>query len=216
MRLWISIFTLAIFAGGACLGVALDRKVLPQPQTQVQPAPSAATSWPSFGGWGGWHTSPHLSVSRFSDKLALSSEQERELDFIFELAHRENDLHGRAMREAHDRSRDKVMSIITEDQKKRLDELLAEERRARAEAEIARSVKFYSRFLELSEEQSEKVRGVLSDLRNKRRAAFGEKRDRSQFVAFFKGLREEQNRRMGEILTPEQYSRYLLHEEFDH
>jgi Spy/CpxP family protein refolding chaperone len=203
MRIWVSVFTLAIFAGGTCLGVALSPQV-----RAAAPAPADA-----------WGTKfPELSVSRFSEKLDLSADQDSELEVILDETRRDIEAYARAMRSAHDRSRDRVMTILTDDQKKRLDQLLDEERRGRADSEVARTLRAYSRFLSLSEAQVEPVRGILSEFRQKKRDFFarGDRGgDRTQFRAHLRSLREETNRRMEAILSPEQYGRYVELQELE-
>ena len=68
MKIWILIFSAALFAGGTCLGVALQPKIAP-------PVPPAAKTVPEMP-WES-HRSPQFSVTRFREELKLSDEQDR-------------------------------------------------------------------------------------------------------------------------------------------
>lgn len=200
MRPWITLFALAVFAGGACLGVALDRSVLAQAQ-----AP-ASEPWS-----GGGRSSGELSVTRFASELALSDEQDSELDRILQETHREVGTFGKAMRRTHEQAREAVMKILTEDQKKRLDELLAAERKARADREQEKSVRLYTSLLGLNEAQAKTLADAIADARQKRRDYFSGTAGRGDWAQardFFRKLREEQNRRIQPALSDDQFKHY--------
>ena len=156
MKLWIMIFSAAVFAGGTCLGVALRPKLAP-------PAPKAAA--PAYEPWRG---GPELSVHRFVHDLDLSEDQDAELDRILEDTHRDNDAYGRAMRAAHERARDRVTALLTGEQKQKLDTLLEAERRRRSESEVKKAVDAYTRILKLTPEQAAGLSGVLAEGKNRR------------------------------------------------
>src|SRR3954468_23315716 len=66
MKIWILIFSAALFVGGTCLGVALPPRRAPVPPA-APPAPQPTWTRPS-----GY---PSFSVSRFTAELHLSDEQ---------------------------------------------------------------------------------------------------------------------------------------------
>lgn len=197
MRLWIMIFSAAVFAGGTCLGVALHPRLAPKP-APTPPAPVAES-------WGGWRGGPELSLHRFESQLDLSEEQQQELERIMAEAQRDFEAYGRAMRAAHERSREGIKKLLLEEQKKKLDELVAEERRERSEAEVRKSVEAYARILSLSEAEARGLKEALVEAKAKRREAYEKHRDRS----FFRSVREAQNQRVEKALTPEKFRQYL-------
>jgi Spy/CpxP family protein refolding chaperone len=206
MKIWVMLFTLALFAGGACLGVAVDRNYLaPQP--------------PRAGSPGGRHRRAEISVTDFVHQLSLTEEQDRDLDLILGETQRDVEAYNRAIRDRHERSRERVMALLTADQKKKLDEIKAAEDRKRSEEELNRSLRFYTRLLELDEARAAAVRQVLAELRDKKRDFFRNERhgeDYSQIRPFLRDLKEEQGRRFQAILTSEQFKRYQEFEEWEH
>ena len=210
MKFWILLFSAALFAGGTCLGVALHPKLAaPAPEAVVKPAPEPA--------WSGWRGG-EFSVTRFADKLALSEEQDAELDIILGDTHRDSEAYGRAMRGAHDRARERVTALLTAEQKAKLDTLLADERRLRAEAEVRKAVDAYTKILKLSPEQAKGVAEILAQGKTRRHEYFSEekKRDRDSHRTFFRKLKDDQNAKIQTVLAPEQYAAYLgVQELFD-
>jgi Spy/CpxP family protein refolding chaperone len=77
---------------------------------------------------------------------------------------------GRAMRAAQEKSRERIVEILTPEQKSKLDALMAAERKKRGEAELDRTVAAYRRS-SLNDEQREGFRAVLADGREQRREA---------------------------------------------
>ncbi len=205
MRIWVMLFTLAIFAGGTCLGVAVDRNYLSR-------APQRADVHRG-------HHRREISVTDFVRQIGLTEEQDRELDLILGETQRDVEAFQRAIRDRHARSRDRVMGLLTEDQKKKLDEIKASEDKKRSEEEMARSLRFYTRLLDLDEAKAAAVRQVLVEIKDKKRDFFKTERhgeDYSEIRPFLRGLKEEQNRRFQSVFSPEQYKRYLEFEEWEH
>ncbi len=192
MRIWIMIFSAALFAGGTCLGVALHPKLALR-------APAAAPAAPEPWGW-----RSELSFHRFATELGLSDDQDQKLERIVSETQHRMDSFGFAMRAAHDESRERVKAILTEEQNRKLDDLIAQERRKRSEAEVRRSVEAYTRILALTEEQAAGLREALLEGKAKRREAY-HRGDRS----VFKTIREEQNRRIEKSVAPEQFRKYM-------
>lgn len=199
MKLWIMIFSAAVFAGGTCLGVALRPKLVPA-------APKAAPE-PAWGGWRG-----DISVTRFAHDLDLSEDQDAELDRILEDTHRDNDAYGRAMRAAHERARDRVTSILTGEQKAKLDALIAGEQKRRSEAEVKKAVDAYTRILKLTPEQATGLSGILAEGKNRRHEYYSggdkKKHDRESGRAAFRAIREEQNAKIQKLLPAEAFATY--------
>ena len=109
MRTWIAIFSIALFAGGTCLGVALQPKIKPAPP----PPKVAEPPTPRYFN--------RLSVHGFESELGLSSEQNEQLNQILGDTQIILEEKGRDIRAAHERSRARVMEILTDEQKKKLD-----------------------------------------------------------------------------------------------
>jgi Spy/CpxP family protein refolding chaperone len=202
MRIWILIFSAALFAGGTCLGVALQPKIAP-------PAPPSAKTVPEMP-WES-HRSPQFSVTRFREELKLSDEQDRELDAILSESQEEMQALGRAMRAAQDKSRESLVKILTPEQKAQLESLMAAERKKRSDAELARNVASWQRILTLSDDQADKLRSVLAEGRS-RRHEYKPGVDGRQSR---KESRELQNKAIEKLLTPEQFKRYLDVSELD-
>jgi Spy/CpxP family protein refolding chaperone len=204
MRIWILIFSAALFVGGTCLGVALQPKLVPvakaETKTDAPPPPS----------WGQHHT-PQFSVYRFGAELGLSDEQDQKLEAILSESQADNQAFGRAMRAAQDKTRDRIVEILTPEQKVKLDALMAAERQKRAEAEIARSVATYAKILSLSDEESQALKAALTDSRGRRR----EIKHGEDWQQVRKSSREEQNKKLEKAFTPEHYKRYLEVSELD-
>ena len=204
MKIWILIFSAALFVGGTCLGVALQPKIVPPAPAQ----PKAATENP----WSSSHRPPpQLSVSRFAEDLQLSDEQNRELDAIMSESQDEVQALGRAMRAAHDKSRQRITDILTPDQKKKLDDLMAAERQKRSDAETARLVDNYKSILGLSEEQAASMRTILIDSRKQRH----EFKPGGDWHQARKDSREKQNQRLAEVFSAAQYKQYVAISELE-
>jgi Spy/CpxP family protein refolding chaperone len=198
MRIWILIFSAALFAGGTCLGVALQPKLAP-PKEPVRIEPPAPQ--PTFERHRG-----DFSVHRFESELGLTSEQMAKLDEILGDSHEEMQALGRAMRAAQDRSRERIVANLTPEQKQKLDELMGAERKKRSEEELDRTVASYKKILGLSDEQSIKFRGVLADGRKQRRDGYKPGGDWRQVR---KDARDRQNKELEKELTPEQFKKYI-------
>ena len=202
MRIWILIFSAALVAGGTCLGVALQPKIAPPPPVAPKPAPEMP--------WEG-RRSPQFSVTRFAADLKLTDEQDRELDAILSDSQEEMQALGRAMRAAQDKSRETILKLLTPEQKTQLDGLMAAERKKHADAELARNVAAWQRILVLSEEQTEKFRSVLAEGRSRRH----EYKSGVDWRQNRKESRDQQNRALEKVLTPDQFKRYLDVSELD-
>lgn len=207
MKLWIMIFSAALFAGGTCLGVALHPALKPAPKLPADGHPG-----------GGWSRHGELSVQRFADSLALTPDQDRELDLILEENQRDLAAYGRAMRSAHDRCRERILKILTPEQQKKLDELRSAERRERDLREVEKSLKTWTSTLGLAPDQVEPVRKILLDGKEKRRAFFADRKpdpDPVKIREHFQGLRGEQTRALEKVLKPEQFRKYVESQESD-
>src|SRR5258706_15446100 len=104
MKIWILIFSTALFVGGTCLGVALQPKLVPTAKAETKP--DSAPPPPSWG----QHHNPQFSVHRFASELDLSGEQDRELDLILSEGQEETQALGRAMKSSQDKTRDRIVS----------------------------------------------------------------------------------------------------------
>jgi hypothetical protein len=198
MRIWILIFSAALFVGGTCLGVALQPKIVPPPV--LPPKATVETSWSA-----GHRPPPQLSVVRFAEDLQLSDEQNRELDAIMSESQDETQALGRAMRAAQDKSRQRITDILTPEQKKKLDELMSAERQKRYDGETSRLVATYQKILGLNDEQAASLRTILTDARKQRH----ETRPGGDWHQARKDAREQQNKSLEKAFSPEQYKRYL-------
>lgn len=203
MRIWILIFSAALFVGGTCLGVALQPKIVPPPV--LPPKTAVETSWsPSH------RPPPQLSVSRFAEDLQLSEEQNRELDAIMSESQDETQALGRAMRAAQDKSRQRITDILTPEQKKKLDELMAAERQKRSDAETARLVASYQKILGLNDEQAASMRSILVDARKQRHELKG-----GDWHQARKDARDQQNKSLEKVFSAEQYKQYIAVSELE-
>jgi Spy/CpxP family protein refolding chaperone len=192
MKVWVMIFSAALFAGGTCLGVALHPKLAPKPP-ETKPAGDR-----DFGPPG-----REFSVTRFATELGLSEEQDAELDRILGETQRDVDAYGRAMRSAHEHSRERVLEILTPEQKTKLDGLMEAERKRRRDAEHKRAVDGYTKVLGLSAEQSKALSDAMTDARSKRHDL--KRWDRSAW----REIRDAQNAKLKTVFTPEQFERYV-------
>ncbi len=199
MKFWIFVFSAALFAGGTCLGVAL------RPRLAARPAPAGEPEgWPRY--------SEQFSVQRFAEELDLTEEQDRQLDLILEETRRDIEAYGRAMRDAHHRSRDRVLALLTDAQKQKLESLMAEERERRSRAEVERRAAALRSLLGLSDEQARAVEAAFAAGRARKREFFEVRKaggEPGQVRIFFRSLREEQNREIEKVLTPEQFRKYV-------
>ncbi|MBV8878660.1 MAG: hypothetical protein JO332_01730 [Planctomycetaceae bacterium] len=205
MKIWILIFSTALFVGGTCLGVALQPKLVPtaKAETKIDSAP-AAPIW-------GQHHNPQFSVHRFASELGLSGEQDRELDLILSDGQEETQALGRAMKASQDKTRDRIMTLLTPEQRTKLDALMAAERQKRSDGEISRSVNAYTRILGLDEKQAQALKTAMTDARSRRR----DLKRGEDYVQIRKAAREEQNKALEKAFSPDQYKRYLEVSELD-
>jgi len=205
MKIWILIFSTALFVGGTCLGVALQPKLVPtaKAESKIDSPPSPA--------WGPHH-GREFSVHRFASELDLKGEQDRELDVILSDSQEETQALGRAMRASQDKTRERIVNLLTPEQRTKLDALMAAERQKRSDAEIAKTVGSYARILKLSDDQVKEMRDALEKSRSRRREMYGKPGDHQEIR---KVVREEQNKSLEKAFSPEQYQRYLEISELD-
>jgi Spy/CpxP family protein refolding chaperone len=203
MKIWILIFSAALFAGGTCLGVALQPKIAAPPVLPPKPVPEMP--------WSLGHRSSEFSVTRFREELKLSDEQDRELDAILSDSQEEMQALGRAMHAAQEKSRDNIVKILSAEQKSQLESLMAAERKKRGEAEVARSVTSWQKILTLSDEQTDKLRFVFAEGRSRRH----DYKPGVDWRQMRKESREQQNKSLEKVLTAEQFKRYLDVSELD-
>ena len=198
MKIWILIFSAALFIGGTCLGVALQPKLAPPtPAVKIDPP----TPPPS-----GDRYRHEFSVHRFASELDLSSEQDHELDQILSDSQDEMQALGRAMRAAQDRSRERIVSLLSPEQKRKLEELMSAERKRRSEDELDRTTASYKKILGLNDDQAIKFRAVLAEARKQRREGY---KPGSDWRQVRKETRDRQNKEMEKMLSPEQFKRYI-------
>jgi len=205
MKIWILIFSTALFVGGTCLGVALQPKLVPTAKAE-----SKIESAPPPPAWG-QHHSPKYSVHQFASELALSAEQDRELDLILSDGQEETQALGRAMKASQDKTRDRIVALLTPDQKTKLDALMAAERQKRSDQEISRTVGTYTRILGLSDLQAQVLKSAMVDARARRR----EIKHGEDWQQARKAIREEQNGKLETSFGPEKYKHYLEVSELD-
>jgi hypothetical protein len=200
MKFWIMIFSAALFAGGTCLGVALQPRLRPQPQT-----PKPSSELPSG------RYNERLSVTRFASQLNLSEEQDYQLDQILGENQRDLEAYGRSIRASQKLCRERVMGLLSEEQKKKLDELVAAEHQARAERDADRTVRTYSNLLDLTPDQAKGFRDAVIEAKNKKDDYYAQRKsgDHEQSRAFFHKVREEQTRAIEKALPPDKFKRYL-------
>jgi Spy/CpxP family protein refolding chaperone len=197
MRIWILIFSAALFAGGTCLGVALQPKIAPAPQVVKVDPPTPPPPGDRFR--------HEFSPTRFASELSLSGDQDQKLDEILGDTHEEMQALGRAMRAAQERSRDRIFEILTPEQKKKFDELMSAERKKRSEDELDRITASYKKILGLTDEQALGFRIVLADVRKQRR----EYKPGVDWRTARKESRDKQNKEVEKVLTAEQYKHYI-------
>ena len=196
MKIWILIFSAALFVGGTCLGVALQPKIAPPP-----PQPPIAVKPPEMP----WDGHRSLSVTRFREELKLTDEQDRELDAILTDSQEEMQALGRAMHSAQEKSRDSIVKILSPEQKSQLESLLAAERKKRSDAEVARTAGVWQKILSLNDEQTEKLRSVLAEGRSRRH----DLKPGGDWRQVRRDARDQQNKAIEKVLSPDQYKRYL-------
>jgi hypothetical protein len=204
MKIWILIFSTALFVGGTCLGVALQPKLVPAAKAETKIDSAPAPSWSQRDKTG-------FSVHRFASELNLEGEQDRELDVILSDSQEEMQALGRAMRASQDKTRERIVNLLTPQQKAKLDTLMAAERQKRADAEISRSVGAYQRILGLSDEESQTLKTAMSDARARRH----EIKHGEDYQQNRKSIRDEQNGKLEKAFGPEKYKRYLEVSELD-
>ncbi len=200
MKIWISLFFTAVFAGGACVGVALDRNFL----AHAKDTPRTSTH-------SGWGQPAEMSVTKFASALELTDEQNAELDRILGDANRDIDAFRRAQRASTDRAREQVTGILSETQRKKFDELVAAERARKTESDLDRSMKMYGPALALTEAQIAPMRAILAEGKKKRSDHFAQGKGGSDHAAmkeYFKTLRVEQEKKLEGLLSPEQLKKY--------
>jgi len=205
MKIWILIFSTALFVGGTCLGVALQPKLVPtaKAESKIESAP-VSPAW-------GQHHSAKYSVHQFTSELALSGEQDRELDLILSEGQEETQALGRALKASQDKTRDRIVTLLSPDQKTKLDALMAAERQKRSDLEISRTVGTYSKILGLSDEQAQVLKSAMVEARARRR----EIKHGEDWQQARKTIREEQNGKLEKSFGAEKYKHYLEVSELD-
>jgi|ERR1043166_6412525 Spy/CpxP family protein refolding chaperone len=198
MKFWIAIFSAALFAGGTCLGVALQPKLKPQQTAKPAEAPS-------------YRYTSHFSVERFVRELDLTPDQDARLDEILGETQRDIEAYSRSIRSAHERSRERIMEFLSDDQKKKLETLMSAEREKRAAGEADKSVKIYKKLLDLTDEEARGFRDAVLDAKHKKIALYAQPKrgDHEELRGAFREIREAQNAAIQKALAPEKYQRYL-------
>lgn len=195
MKAWVAVFAAAVFVGGTCVGILLQPKLVPP-----APVPPRAES-----PWSHWRQ--EMSVTRFASELDLSDDQDAQLDRILGETQRDMEAYGRAMRDAHHRSRERVEGILSPEQKQKLETLIATEDRKRSDAEVHRHAEAYAKVLSLTPEQADALRGVLQTMRQKRHE-LRRGGDRPRGPDPWRALRQEQNERIKAVLPPEAFAKF--------
>jgi Spy/CpxP family protein refolding chaperone len=205
MKIWIFTFSTALFVGGVCLGIALQPKLVPTAKAETKSDPAApAPVW-------GPHHKTDFSVHRFASELDLSAEQDRELDAILSDSQDDSAAFTRAMRSSQDKTRERIMNLLTPEQKAKLETLMAAERQKRSDADIARTVGAYTKILGLTDEQGQTLKGALTESRTRRHdLKRGEDWQQGR-----KAIRDDQNKKLEVSFGPEKYKKYLEVSELD-
>jgi Spy/CpxP family protein refolding chaperone len=198
MKVWILIFSAAVFAGGTCLGVALQPRIAPPP-----PPPPKVVEPPFSAN----HRTPEFSPTRFASELKLTDEQDQKLDAILSDSQEEMQALGRAMRAAQERSRQRIVEILSPEQKAQFDALLAAERQKRSEVELDRNLAAWKKILSLSDDQSKNMRVALAEGRERRHKMYG--KPGVDWKETRRDLRDKQNKDIEKVLTPAQFKQYL-------
>ncbi len=204
MRIWIFTFSTALFVGGVCLGIALQPRLVPTAKAESKTDPAPAPIWAP-------HRKPEFSVHRFASELDLSAEQDRELDAILSDSQDDTAAFSRALRTSQDKTRERIMNLLTPEQKTKLEALMAAERQKRADAELARQVGAYTKILSLTDEQAQALKSALAESRARRHdLKRGEDWQQAR-----KAIRDDQNRKLEGSFGPEKYRKYLEVSELD-
>ncbi len=204
MRIWIFTFSTALFVGGVCLGIALQPRLVPTAKAESKIDPQPAPIW-------GQHHKPEFSVHRFASELDLSAEQDRELEAILTDSQDDTAAFSRALRTSQDKTRERIMNLLTPEQKAKFDALMAAERQKRADAELARTVGAYTKILGLTDEQALALKGALTESRARRHdLKRGEDWQQAR-----KAIRDDQNKKLEVSFGPEKYKKYLEVSELD-
>jgi Spy/CpxP family protein refolding chaperone len=204
MRIWILLFSTALFVGGVCLGIALQPRLVPTAKAEAKIDAAPPPVW-------GTHHKPEFSVHRFASELDLTAEQDREFDAILADSQEDTAAFTRAMRTSQDKTRERIMSLLTPEQKSKLDSLMAAERQKRADAELNRTVSAYAKILGLTDEQSQTLKTVTADARARRHdLKRGEDWQQAR-----KTIRDDQNKKLEASFGPETFKRYLEVSELD-
>ncbi len=207
MKIWIALFSIALFLGGACLGVALQPRLVPVAKAETKiDSPAAPAPW-----GGPTHHSPQFSVHRFAAELQLSEEQDQKLEAILSESQEESQALGRAMRAAQDKSKERIVELLTPEQKAKLDALMAAERQKRSDAEIVKSVATYTKILSLNDDEAAALKAAFTESRGRRR----EFKHGEDWQQIRRSAREEQNKKLEKAFTAEHYKRYLEVSELD-
>lgn len=197
MKIWISLFALFLTGAGVCGGIILDRKVLAEPQQKKS----------HRGDRMGW------SITRFSEDLALSDEQKSRLNTALEESAREIEGYEREKHQRYTQAREKVLAILTEEQRKKLDDLVKKERSDRHTKAAQDRVSTYKTLLGLNDEQTEQLRAVMEESSAKKRDFFSDQQGRPDFARvkeLMAQIRKEQDEKTQKFLTAEQFERYKL------
>ena len=194
MKAWVAVFAAAVFVGGTCVGVLLQPKLAP-------PSPEPARE----GFFPPWRH--EMSVTRFASELDLSDDQDAQLDRILGETQRDMEAYGRAMRDAHHRSRERIEGILSSEQKQKLEALIAAEGKRRSDGDLQRQAEAYAKVLSLTPAQAEALRNALQVVRQKRHDL--RRGDRGGGRDAWRALREEQNAQIKAVLPPEAYAKYL-------
>jgi len=204
MRIWIFLFSSALFVGGVCLGVVLQPRLVPTAKAEAKSDAAPPVVW-------GTHHKPEFSVHRFASELDLTAEQDRELDAILSDNQEDTAAFTRAMRASQDKTRERIMSLLTPEQKAKLDTLMDAERQKRADADLNRSVGVYTKVLALTDEQAQALRTAMTESRARRH----DLKRGEDWQAARKTIRDDQNRKLEAVFGPEKFKRYIEVSELD-
>lgn len=167
-----------------------------------------------FSERGGFRYGPFGSSNEFAKDVGLDSTQETRIAELLERGTAEIRSHEDAIRSAKESTRKAVYDVLTDEQKKKLESLVAESFARRARERVADDVEWFRRETQVDASVITQVETILNDYETEKQTAFravateGQEPDRERLETVLGELRVTRNTKLAAVLDAPTLERF--------